>query len=108
VNSATTEVLARASSAMADTVDEVAVQTAETRDSLERAKADLADQTNLLALNAAILDGVREATDAAGQVRLTTQQQRSATSQQIAAAVGNLADLAANLETTAATTRDRY
>ena len=61
-------------------------------------------------------------TDAAGQVRLTTQQQRSATSQvvetmeqltdasrqvsataqQIAAAAGNLADLAGNLETTAA------
>ena len=67
-------------------------------------------------------------TDAAGQVRLTTQQQRSATSQvvetmeqltdasrqvsataqQIAAAAGNLADLAGNLETTASTTRDRY
>jgi len=61
-------------------------------------------------------------TDAAGQVRLTTQQQRSATSQvvdtmeqltdasrqvsataqQIAAAAGSLADLAGNLETTAA------
>ena len=67
-------------------------------------------------------------TDAAGQVRLTTQQQRSATSQvvdtmeqltdasrqvsataqQIAAAAGSLADLAGNLETTAASTRDRY
>jgi methyl-accepting chemotaxis protein len=211
--SATTEELARASSAIADTVDEVAVQTAETRDNLERAKADIetssertlalagrvqdigelltlindiADQTNLLALNAAIeaarageegrgfavvaeevrrlaerskgsagdiaviVDGVREetnatvmamekgakqmqagllllerVTDAAGQVRLTTQQQRSATSQvvetmeqltdasrqvsataqQIAAAAGNLADLAGNLETTAATSR---
>ncbi len=63
-------------------------------------------------------------TDANNQVRLTTQQQRtanaqvvetmeqltdasrqvSATAQQIAAAAGNLADLAANLETTAATT----
>ena len=62
-------------------------------------------------------------TDANGQVRLTTQQQRSATAQvvetmeqltdasrqvsataqQIAAAAGNLADLAGNLETTAAT-----
>ena len=61
-------------------------------------------------------------TEAAGQVRLTTQQQRratgqvvetmeqlteasrqvSATAQQIAAAAGNLADLAGNLETTAA------
>jgi methyl-accepting chemotaxis protein len=60
-------------------------------------------------------------TDAAGQVRLTTQQQRSAntqvvetmeqltdasrqvsaTAQQIAAAAGNLTDLASNLETTA-------
>ena len=67
-------------------------------------------------------------TDAAGHVRLTTQQQRSATSQvvetmeqltdasrqvsataqQIAAAAGNLADLAGNLEATAATTRERY
>jgi len=63
-------------------------------------------------------------TDAAGHVRLTTQQQRSATSQvvetmeqltdasrqvsataqQIAAAAGSLADLAGNLEATAATT----
>jgi methyl-accepting chemotaxis protein len=62
-------------------------------------------------------------TDANGQVRLTTQQQRtataqvaetmeqltdaslqvSATAQQIASAAGNLADLAGNLETTAAT-----
>ena len=61
-------------------------------------------------------------TDAAGQVRLTTQQQRSAnaqvvetmeqltdasrqvsaTAQQIAAAAGDLADLASNLETTSA------
>ena len=214
--SATTEELARASAAIADTVDEVAAQTSETRDNLELAKADIqtssertlalagrvqdiggllnlindiADQTNLLALNAAIeaarageegrgfavvaeevrrlaerskgsasdiaviVDGVREetnatvmamekgakqmqaglmllerVTDAAGQVRLTTQQQRSATSQvvetmeqltdasrqvsataqQIAAAAGNLADLAGNLETTAATTRNRY
>ncbi len=60
-------------------------------------------------------------TDAAGQVRLTTQQQRSAntqvvetmeqlteasrqvsaTAQQIAAAAGNLTDLAGNLESTA-------
>jgi hypothetical protein len=67
-------------------------------------------------------------TDAAGQVRLTTQQQRtanaqvvetmeqltdasrqvSATAQQIAAAAGNLSDLAGNLETTATTTKDRY
>jgi methyl-accepting chemotaxis protein len=62
-------------------------------------------------------------TDAAGQVRLTTQQQRSAnvqvvetmeqltdasrqvsaTAQQIAAAAGVLADLAGNLEATAST-----
>jgi hypothetical protein len=67
-------------------------------------------------------------TDAAGHVRLTTQQQRSATgqvvetmeqltdasrqvsatAQQIAAAAGTLADLAGNLETAAATTRERY
>jgi methyl-accepting chemotaxis protein len=214
--SATTEELARASAAIADTVDQVAAQTAETRDNLEQAKADIqtssertlalagrvqdigglldlindiADQTNLLALNAAIeaarageegrgfavvaeevrrlaerskgsagdiaviVGGVREetnatvmamekgakqmqaglvllerVTDAAGHVRLTTQQQRSATSQvvetmeqltdasrqvsataqQIAAAAGNLADLAGNLEATAATTRERY
>jgi len=66
-------------------------------------------------------------TDAAGHVRLTTQQQRSATSQvvetmeqltdasrqvsataqQIAAAAGSLADLAGNLEATAATTAKR-
>ena len=78
---ATTEELARASAAIADTVDEVASQTAETRDNLEQAEADIAavqrtdpgpgragqrhrrhldlineiaDQTNLLALNAAI------------------------------------------------------
>ena len=78
---ATTEELARASSAIADTVDDVARQTAETRDNLEQAEADIqlssdrtlalagrvndigalrvlindiADQTNLLALNAAI------------------------------------------------------
>ncbi len=208
--SATTEELARASAVIADTVDDVAVQTADTRDCLEQAEGDIrvssertlalagrvhdiggllslineiADQTNLLALNAAIeaarageegrgfavvaeevrrlaerskrsagdiaviVDGVREetnatvmamekgakqmqagllllerVTDAAGQVRLTTQQQRSATgqvvetmeqltdasrqvsatAQQIAAAAGNLADLAGNLETTAA------
>jgi methyl-accepting chemotaxis protein len=67
-------------------------------------------------------------TDAAGHVRLTTQQQRSATgqvvetmeqltdasrqvsatAQQIAAAAGTLADLAGNLEAAAATTRERY
>jgi methyl-accepting chemotaxis protein len=208
---ATTEELARSSATIADTVDEVARQTAETRDNLEQAEADIAlssertlalagrvndidallvlindiaDQTNLLALNAAIeaaragenglgfavvADEVRRlaerskasagdiasivaavqgetnatvmamekgakqmqqgltlleaVTDANGQVRLTTQQQRSATAQvvetmeqltdasrqvsataqQIAAAAGNLADLAGNLETTAAT-----
>ena len=81
VNSATTEELARASAVIADTVDQVAAQTAETGDNLEQAKADIqtssertlalagrvqdigglldlindiADQTNLLALNAAI------------------------------------------------------
>jgi methyl-accepting chemotaxis protein len=208
---ATTEELARASAAIADTVDDVARQTAETRDNLEQAEADItlssqrtlalagrvndidalldlindiADQTNLLALNAAIeaaragengvgfavvADEVRRlaersktsagdiaaivaavqaetnstvmamekgakqmqqgllllegVTDANSQVRLTTQQQRSATAQvvetmeqltdasrqvsitaqQIAGAAGNLADLAGNLETTAAT-----
>jgi methyl-accepting chemotaxis protein len=208
---ATTEELARSSAAIADTVDEVARQTAETRENLEQAEADvnvssertlalasrvndidslldlindIADQTNLLALNAAIeaaragenglgfavvADEVRRlaerskasagdiasiveavqgetnatvmamekgakqmqqgltlleaVTDASGQVRLTTQQQRSATAQvvetmeqladasrqvsataqQIASAAGDLADLAGNLETTAAT-----
>jgi methyl-accepting chemotaxis protein len=207
---ATTEELARASTAIADTVDDVARQTAETRQNLEQAEADItlssertlaladrvndidalldlindiADQTNLLALNAAIeaaragenglgfavvADEVRRlaerskasaadiaaivaavqgesnatvmamekgakqmqqglllleaVTDANGQVRLTTQQQRSATAQvvetmgqltdasrqvsataqEIASAAGNLADLAGNLETTAA------
>jgi methyl-accepting chemotaxis protein len=206
----TTEELARSSAAIADTVDDVARQTAETRDNLEQAEADIvlssertlvlasrvrdidalldlindiADQTNLLALNAAIeaaragehglgfavvADEVRRlaersktsagdiaaivsavqgetnatvmamekgakqmqqgltllesVTNANGQVRLTTQQQRSATAQvvetmeqltdasrqvsataqQIAAAAGNLNDLAGNLETTAA------
>ena len=206
---ATTEELARASTAIADTVDDVARQTAETRDNLEQAEADItlssertlalaarvndidalrllindiADQTNLLALNAAIeaaragehglgfavvADEVRRlaerskasagdiativgavqgetnatvmamekgakqmqqglvllaaVTDAAAQVRLTTQQQRSAnvqvvetmeqltdasrqvsaTAQQIAAAAGSLADLAGNLEASA-------
>jgi len=203
---ATTEELARASATIADTVDEVARQTSDTRENLEQAEADItlssertlalaarvndidalrllindiADQTNLLALNAAIeaaragehglgfavvADEVRRlaersktsagdiativtavqgetnatvmamekgakqmqqglvllaaVTDAAGQVRLSTQQQRSAnsqvvetmeqltdasrqvsaTAQQIAAAAGNLADLAGNLE----------
>ncbi|HEY2175492.1 MAG TPA: methyl-accepting chemotaxis protein [Mycobacteriales bacterium] len=206
---ATTEELARSSATIADTVDDVAQQTGETRDNLERAEADIslssertlalagrvddidalldlindiADQTNLLALNAAIeaaragenglgfavvADEVRRlaerskasagdiativaaiqnesnatvmamekgskqmqqglhlleaVTDANAQVRLTTQQQRSATAQvvetmeqltdasrqvsataqQIAAAAGNLTDLAGNLETTA-------
>ena len=78
---ATTEELARSSAAIADTVDDVASQTAETQDNLEQAEADIvlssertlalasqvndidalldlindiADQTNLLALNAAI------------------------------------------------------
>jgi methyl-accepting chemotaxis protein len=208
---ATTEELARASAAIADTVDEVARQTAETRENLEQAEADItlssertlalagrvndidalldlineiADQTNLLALNAAIeaaragenglgfavvaeevrrlaersktsaadiaqivaaiqgetnatvmamekgakqmqqgLGLLETVTDANAQVRMTTQQQRSATAQvvetmeqltdasrqvsataqQIASAAGNLADLAGNLETTAAT-----
>ncbi len=207
---ATTEELARSSAAIADTIDDVARQTGETRDNLEQAEADIAlssertlvlasrvrdidalldlindiaDQTNLLALNAAIeaaragehglgfavvADEVRRlaersktsasdiasivtavqgetnatvmamekgakqmqrgltllesVTNANGQVRLTTQQQRSATAQvvetmeqltdasrqvsataqQIAAAAGNLNDLAGNLETTAA------
>jgi methyl-accepting chemotaxis protein len=213
---ATTEELARASAAIAETVDEVARQTAETRENLEQAEADItlssertlvlasrvndidalrvlindiADQTNLLALNAAIeaaragehglgfavvADEVRRlaerskasagdiativtavqgetnatvmamekgakqmqqgllllnaVTDAASQVRLTTQQQRSAntqvvetmeqltdasrqvsaTAQQIAAAAANLADLAGNLETTATTASSGY
>lgn len=79
--SATTEELARAAGSIAETVDEVATQSTETRDSLEQAEADIvisgertlalagrvaeigiiltlindiADQTNLLALNAAI------------------------------------------------------
>ncbi len=79
--SATAEELARASASIADTVEGVAAQTAETRDNLELAEADMeassartlalagrvneigailtlindiADQTNLLALNAAI------------------------------------------------------
>jgi methyl-accepting chemotaxis protein len=207
---ATTEELARASAAIAETVDEVVRQTAQTRENLAQAEADitdssertlalasrvsdidrlldlindLADQTNLLALNAAIeaaragenglgfavvADEVRRlaerskssagdiaaivagvqaetnatvmamekgakqmqqglglleaVTDAHGQVRLTTQQQRtataqvvetmeqltdasrqvSATAQQIAAAAGNLADLAGNLDSSAA------
>ena len=209
---ATTEELARASVAIADTVDEVARQTAETRDNLERAGTDIAtssertlalanrvndidrlldlineiaDQTNLLALNAAIeaaragenglgfavvADEVRRlaerskssagdiativnsvqgetnatvmamekgakqlqqglllldaVTDANGQVRLTTQQQRSATAQvvetmeqltdasrqvsstaqQIASASSKLADLAGNLHESTART----
>jgi len=213
---ATTEELARASAAIADTVDDVARQTAETRDNLEQAETDIAtssertlalagrvndidalrvlindiaDQTNLLALNAAIeaaragengrgfavvADEVRRlaersktsageiaiiiaavqgetnatvmvmekgakqmqrglillaaVTDANNQVRLTTQQQRTAnaqvvetmeqltdasrqvsvTAQQIAAAAGDLADLAGNLETTAIATKERY
>jgi methyl-accepting chemotaxis protein len=208
--SATTEELARASASIADTVDGVARQTAETRDNLEEAEADIqtssvstlalagrvkdidallllindiADQTNLLALNAAIeaarageggrgfavvADEVRRlaerskasaadiaaiveavqgetnatvmamekgakqmqqslvlleaVTDAAGQVRITTQQQRGATAQvvetmgqlshasrqvsmtaqQIASAAGSLSDLAGNLESSAA------
>ncbi len=212
----TTEELARSSAGIAETVDDVVRQAAETRDNLEQAEGDIAtssertlalagrvndidallelindiaDQTNLLALNAAIeaaragengrgfavvADEVRRlaerskssagniaeivaavqdetnstviameksakqmqqglllleaVTDAHDQVRLTTQQQRSATAQvvetmaqltdasrqvsataqQIADAAGNLADLAGNLETTAAAARDRY
>ena len=212
---ATSEELARASAAIADTVDAVTRQTAETRDNLEQAEADIAlssertlalanrvndidalrvlindiaDQTNLLALNAAIeaaragengrgfavvADEVRRlaersktsagdiatiitavqsetnatvmamekgakqmqqgltllaaVTDANNHVRLTTQQQRtansqvvetmeqltdasrqvSATAQQIADAAGTLAQLAGNLETTAAGTGRR-
>jgi hypothetical protein len=73
----------------------------------------------------ALLEAVSEA---AGQVRLTTQQQRSATvqvvetmeqlteasrqvsstAQQIASSAGNLADLAGTLESTAASVHDRY
>jgi KaiC/GvpD/RAD55 family RecA-like ATPase len=214
--SATAEELARASVAIAETVDEVARQTAETRDNLEEAEADIqastgrtlalagrvndisgvlslindiADQTNLLALNAAIeaarageggrgfavvadevrrlaersktsaaeIVGIVEAvqgetsatvmamekgarqmqsglallemvTDAAGQVRLTTQQQRgataqvvetmgqladasrqvAATTQQIASAAGELASLAGNLQAAATHARARY
>jgi methyl-accepting chemotaxis protein len=213
---AATEELARASASIAETVDEVARQTAETRDNLEQAEADItvsgertlalagrindidrllelindiADQTNLLALKAAIeaaragenglgfavvADEVRRlaerskvsaaeiadivaavqgetnatvmametgakqmhqgltllaaVTEANDQVRLTTQQQRSATvqvvetmeqltdssrqvsatAQQIAAAAGSLADLAGTLETAAAAAKERY
>jgi methyl-accepting chemotaxis protein len=212
---ATTEELARASAAIADTVDDVARQTAETRDNLEQAETDIAtssertlalagrvndidalrvlindiaDQTNLLALNAAIeaaragengrgfavvADEVRRlaersktsageiaiiiaavqgetnatvmvmekgakqmqrglillaaVTDANNQVRLTTQQQRTAnaqvvetmeqltdasrqvssTAQQIADAASDLAELADNLETTAVAANGR-
>jgi methyl-accepting chemotaxis protein len=208
--SATTEELSRASGSIADTVDEVAVQAAETRDNLEQAEADIltssertlalaervneigailtlineiSDQTNLLALNAAIeaaragesgrgfavvaeevrrlaersktsaaniatiIEGVHgetnatvmamekgakqmqrglvlleTVTEASAQVRLTTQQQRSATGQvvetmeqltdasrqvsatttQIAASAAALATLATSLETAAA------
>ena len=213
---ATSEELARAAVAIADTVDAVTRQTTETRENLEQAEADIAlssertlalakrvndidalrvlindiaDQTNLLALNAAIeaaragengrgfavvADEVRRlaersktsagdiaviitavqtetnatvmamekgakqmqqglsllavVADANNHVRLTTQQQRtansqvvetmeqltdasrqvSATAQQIAEAAGTLADLAGNLETTAATAKNRY
>jgi methyl-accepting chemotaxis protein len=214
--SATAEELARASAAIAETVDEVARQTADTRDNLEEAQADIqassertlalagrvhdisgvlslindiADQTNLLALNAAIeaarageegrgfavvadevrrlaersktsaaeivgiVEGVQGetsatvmamekgarqmqsglallevVTDAAGQVRLTTQQQRgataqvvetmgqlndasrqvAATTQQIASAAGDLASLAGNIEAAATSAKARY
>ena len=210
--SATTEELARASASIADTVDSVAAQAAETRDNLEQAESDIdasaqrtislaekvteigailalineiADQTNLLALNAAIeaarageggrgfavvadevrrlaerskasaagiseiVEGIQsetnatvmametgakqmqaslrlltEVADGTAQVRLTTQQQRSATAQvvetmgqlsdasrqvsstatDIAAASAALATLAANLERVGTTT----
>jgi methyl-accepting chemotaxis protein len=211
--SATTEELARAATSIAETIDGVAVQTVETRDTLEQADGDIqassertlalaervgeiggilnlineiADQTNLLALNAAIeaarageegrgfavvaeevrrlaerskgsagdiariIEGVQAetngtvmamekgskqmqhglglletVTDATAQVRLTTQQQRSATVQvvetmeqlteasrqvsttagQIALASTRLADLAAELERAAVQVR---
>jgi hypothetical protein len=214
--SATTEELSRASGSIADTVDEVAVQAAETRDNLEQAEADIltssertlalaervneigailtlineiSDQTNLLALNAAIeaaragesgrgfavvaeevrrlaersktsaaniatiIEGVHgetnatvmamekgakqmqrglvlleTVTEASAQVRLTTQQQRSATGQvvetmeqltdasrqvsatttQIAASAAALATLATSLERTAEAAKSRY
>ena len=214
--SATTEELARASAAIADTVDDVARQAADTRDNLEEAEADIqassartlalagrvqdiagvlslindiADQTNLLALNAAIeaarageggrgfgvvadevrrlaersktsaaeIGGIVEAVqgetsatvmamekgarqmqqglallevvaDAAGQVRLTTQQQRGATAQvvetmgqlndasrqvamttqEIASAAGHLAKLAGSIEVAATSAKARY
>jgi methyl-accepting chemotaxis protein len=214
--SATTEELARASSSIADTVDEVAAQSAETRDNLEQAEADIvassertlalaervgeigailtlindiADQTNLLALNAAIeaaragesgrgfavvaeevrrlaersktsaadiatiIEGVHTetnatvmamekgakqmqqglalletVTEATAQVRLTTQQQRSATgqvvetmeqltdasrqvsatAQQIASAAALLANLSADMKQTALQAKGRY
>jgi methyl-accepting chemotaxis protein len=212
--SATTEELARASAVIAETVDGVAGQAAETRENLEQAETDIdasasrtlglaermgeigailalineiADQTNLLALNAAIeaarageggrgfavvadevrrlaerskssaagiaeiVGSIQEETnatvmamekgakqmqaglgllasvaDGTAQVRLTTQQQRSATTQvvetmeqladasrqvsstaaEIAAASSTLAELAANLERTGTSTAD--
>ena len=46
--SATTEELARSSAAIADTVDDVAGQTAETRDNLEQAEADIRRRVSAL------------------------------------------------------------
>jgi hypothetical protein len=123
-----------------------AVVADEVRRLAERSKASAADIAQIVAAiqgetNATVMameKGAKQmqqglgllgaVTDANAQVRLTTQQQRSATSQvvetmeqltdvsrqvsstaqQIANAAGGLADLAGNLEHTAAATRDRY
>jgi methyl-accepting chemotaxis protein len=97
---------------IADIVDGVREETNATVMAMEKGAKQM--QAGLMLLE--------RVTDAAGQVRLTTQQQRSATNQvvdtmeqltdasrqvsataqQIAAAAGSLADLAGNLETTAA------